>query len=535
MHTHTYAKKGSHRWLVATPLFVLMLALSIRDGLIRRHIPADISSENIIEIGADQTVKTVVAGASVLRMDPGSRVDISDVKLPVLLDGTVLVASRNIAGVHVDTLELQGWNGGFQVTKQGSDITIAALTTPVLVKDGERRTIIPAFMQWQRKDLASMSDGVSAWYRSRAPLALPVAFSEVQLQTMQALESALTVATPLMETSLLPPTLGQELRLEPARDRAESAHRRMRLDTLVQALLHDSSTVDELLDTGDILELFLSPEGQEFMPDLLSLADERGKGGLFLPSFLATPDHLMLAMFHPHIRSHTRVLPVTVGLSEDETFLLLLMTPLSDALPEALADIVVSQWQTAWQDALKMQSVTAAVFTESLPLLKEQIDRLDRLKLAKRVDMYASALLAASVTVQDDLLTDARAVLSDIQLLRDARRGEAQIPDVPVAASSASSSSAQSQEPSVVPAIQVEQTREILSRHGFMETSQTAFAPAVNGVQVKDIVFGAPTGDHTLRFTFDPVLAQVNAIEQNGKIMPYAIPLQQFIDWLRGS
>ena len=530
MQTHTSHKKGTHRWLVVAPFFVMFLALSMREGVEHRSATADLTLGSSKIISAQGTVKNVTVGESVLRLDPGSRVDISEVSRPALIDGSVLVVSKSLSHLHVGSMDLEGWNGGFQVTKQGSEITVAALTTPVFVVEGNHQTIVPAFMQWNGATLTSSTDGVSGWLSSRALHSLPVSFSADQLQTIQSLISTLVMPVPTVDTSILPSLLGQDLRLAPARDRAESAERQNRVNALLQAFSQNSGAADSLLKTDDIHDLLASSEGQDVLPDLLSLAVSQGKGDFLLSFFTMQPDRLLLASFHPLLRNHVRVLPVTATLSDDEQWSLLLLTPASDILPQAISDIAVQQWQSSWQNFV--QSKTGVkTFTDSLPLLKGEIDRLDALEYAKRVDTYASAILTLAEPL-DHLSSDATTTLADLHTLRDQRRSESQISDPPVAPQSSSASSS-SQASSVDPVVLIQQARDILLQQGFMTTAQTSFTPASGHVSVQDIVFGTAKGDITLQFTFDPTTEAVSEIQQDGKTLPYSISLQQFMEWLK--
>lgn len=525
MQTHTHIT-GRHRWFVAAPLFLLFLGLSVREGIVPAF-PANVTES--LDASSDHQIFSV--GRTVYRME--LKTDLNLQTDPTLHAGTVLVYSDVLSHLHVGDMDLEGWNGGFLVSKTEKSITIAALSTPVFVRQGNHEMIVPAFMQWKGDVLLSQKDGMDAWAYSRDVYSLPETFSTDRLHDLDSLASLLPPTNVSEATPLLPPLLGQELRLQSARERTERLQRIERVQEIQRALATRSETIDSLLLASDMPAILSSPEGQDAVPLLLSTAASEGKGDLFLPFFLVRPDRMLLASFHPLIRDHTRVLPESGDMTDDERLTLLFLTPLSDIAPQEIAGIALSQWQAQWLQHVQTPSGIQH-FLSSLPFFQKQIGRLDVLQYPKRVDTYVTALLAIAESIDSHLTPEAKQILGDLRTLRDARRLAAPLADVSSSSSSFSSFSSSSVSHSPIsPSILVKQTEAQLQQAGFMVIGDTRFEPVNSLVQVSHIVFGAPKGDIMLQFSFDPTTATVSDIEQNGQLLPYDVPLPGFLQWLR--
>lgn len=533
MQTHTTHTK-KHRLLVAAPLFALFLVLSVRDGLVQSPLQASLTGSGSMVEAVNEAKILSLEGAS-YRLEAGARV-VESAEGISLQAGTVLVFSEGLSRISTSRLTLEGWNGGYQVTVSGDTVTIATLSTPVLVSDGKNETLIPPFMQWKGRGFTSLTTGLDAWYASRKTLALPADFVQERMQTLSIIALQADAAEAYAADTILPPALGQELRFEAAQERAEQTIRLQRLEALHSALSSDASTVDTLLLEPDTAAILSSAEGQSAMPGLLTKALSTGKGGLFLSYFVVDSRQALLAAFHPLTRDHARVLPQTLAWTPDEELSFLLLTPLSDSAPDSLAPLAMEEWQARFS-AFAQHGSGATVFADALPFLRAQIDRFDTLQYPARVDRYATALLAIAEPIETKLTADARHMLQDLRLLRTNRRIAAPIADVASSSSSVSSvaiaASSSSRHITLSNDELVADTQSLLQNAGFMFTSQTALKPVDGIVEVTNIVFGTAKGDIALRFSFDPTTQTVSGIEDNGQTLPYSVALQQFTEWIR--
>lgn len=486
--------------------------------------------------------RVITVGSMVMQAEAGTVVETSDVSRPSLEKGTVLVSSPVLFHLQVNDMDLQGWNGAFHVSKEGDRITIAALTTPVLVTVGTHQTIVPASMQWNAVSLDIPVTDVQAWVQARATLPLPQVFLQDQLRTISTLPAP-RFEDALSDTSFVSPTLGQSLRLPSAQDRAESAERMESLESVRKTLESSPAQIDALLLDPDTEAALHSAQANAVLPTLESLALSAGKGDLFLPAFTASADRLLLASFHPLLRDHARVLPITATLTDDQEFSLLLLTTLSDLQPQALSSLAITPWQTLWSTYLSSHKDAEKTFAAALPILQSHIERMDSLQYPERVYTYTNALLDIGRPYWQVLSPEARTLLNEIHTLRDARRVAAPLADSIAeeavssssSLSSPSSSSSVASTPSVSNDVLVQQAERILQAAGFMMTPKTLLKPVSNGVQVTDIIVGTKTGDQAMQFVFNPDTNMVSDILQDGVILPYAITLEQFLDWVKGS
>ncbi len=414
MQTQKHTHKGKHRWLVAAPLFALCFVVSMSDALF--PVTAAVTSNAIYKTDST-TILDTTSGA-------------------VLREGTVMVSSEEWTTLTAGSLQLSGWNGGFQVSVQQGVVTVAALTTPVLMSDGTRTALVPAFMQWKGTDLTT--------YEPQSVQSLP------------------------------------------------------------------SFYVAEILRT---------------LPASMSIDASA------LPAFIEKPDHFLVAAFHPLARDHARVLTAP-ALGDDVIRLLLLLTPVADTLSGGLNPLALAQWQDSWVQTVQTRN-GKDLFATALPLLGTQIRRFDALQYPQRVELYTTAVLAIAAPIENGLSADARKELQAIRTLRTQRRLASPIADPVVSVTSSASSASSAKRVDISPDVLVEQTAFALSNAGFMSTSKTILKPVDSIVDVSNIVFGTARGDTVLHFRFDPTEGLVSGIEQNGQILPYAISLVQFTEWLQ--
>src|SRR5665213_937274 len=129
MHPKTNTHKR-HRSVVALPVAMLLLALSVRDGWMHQRLPADVATSSILSVAAADAARTVPLPQAALRVELGTTIDLADVSDPFLRSGTVMMSGKGTTAVHAGDAMLEGWNGSYQVTVEGNSLTVAALTTP---------------------------------------------------------------------------------------------------------------------------------------------------------------------------------------------------------------------------------------------------------------------------------------------------------------------------------------------------------------------------------------------------------------------
>jgi hypothetical protein len=89
----------------------------------------------------------------------------------------------------------------------------------------------------------------------------------------------------------------------------------------------------------------------------------------------------------------------------------------------------------------------------------------------------------------------------------------------------------------VVPDTEVERrAREALAAAGAMFTKKSAFAPdGPSAVRVTDIVLATARGDRLVSFRYDAALDQVASLDDRGNPLPFTVPLERYLDWVKGE
>ncbi len=523
MNTDTH-KKTRHRFLVAVPLVALVLTVTLFDGVKSLgSLKGDLMIPSSVIVSDKDHAQTVILKYSALELQAGSEVDLHDSMLPILKQGTALIATRGIFSVKAGDMIFQLWNGASQISITEKSLTIAALSSPVLVTQGTEKMIVPAYSQWTSGDaLSSLESGIDGWTISRSVKPLPTSFISDALSRSQKLAAAIPPVKTVDGTAGISLPLSDTFKLSSAKQREESVERIARISALIDALSKQSSDLQTLLGAEDLADLLSSKEGQVAMPVILSLALEQGKGDLFLPYFTEQTDRLLIAQYHPLIRDHAWVLPVS-GLSDADNAVRLFSLPFSDALSQSLAPLAFSRWQTVMQDFLASRKDSEAIVKGLIPAYAEQIQRFSNLQYPERVSRYSKGVeeMGGTLLPHPDPLPP-----------RLPGEGDGKIPPLPGSGLKERGSKTSLAVP-VAPELLQEQARASLAVAGFMFLPTTSFRAIGSSVEVTDIAFGTKDGDTVLHFTFDPATQNVSAITQNGVTMPNTMELGKFVDWGR--
>jgi hypothetical protein len=505
-----------------------MLGVTLHEGW--KGTTADllqIPTDGLVNVLATAPAETIALPGGVMQVDPGSKADLSDPSSPVLLRGSATVVTRGLQQMHVGANTIEGWNGAFRIIVQGTDITIAALTTPVLVKTDGGKMLVPAAMQWKMKGtLSSPGDAVGSWIATHTPQALPAIYMQQELSLLTNLSAAVHSDIPSVDASTN--VIGHFLQLPAARERTVAAERMSRLAALLSDLQKGSdASLQFAVASSDAAALFGSPEAKDIIPLLLTAADAIGKQDLLLPYFLSDDDRLLLAEFHPAIRDHAWVTQSAVTPTSDDLLLGMELLPLSDATPDALSKIAAERWQAVSAAFLATRSDAPDILTAIIPLIADQVKRDTTVGYPERADRYASAITDLAKPFLASLSNDTRSLLATF---KDAAQA-----NVVASEGAASSSSASSRVSLAIPDLE-SRTLETLTQAGFMFTSHTGMHGHADGtVDVASVVLGTANGDQAFDFTYDPVVDEVSHIEQGGVVLPYALTLEQYVAWAKAK
>lgn len=449
----------------------------------------------------------------------------------LLKAGAVLVTSPGITAIKAGDAILIGWNGGFHASMERSGIRIAALTTPVLVQSPAGDMIVPVQTQWELpKNLPKISDGYEEWLKTRTPTALPDFFRLEQTSLLQSMEEeTVTIAPVTAVTDVLSSAL-EVVELDAASKRRQDALETAALTDLRHALTTaDRTRVQELLSQDATIAALQRGDGLDLVPEFAGLAAKQGVLPLFLSHFIKNPDYWLLAAFHPQSRDMVWVTDVPLIASRDERLLRLLLTPGSDMLAEGMAPLAVDHWT---DDAIRYAT--------------EQKDPVPFLSFLLR---HASAHTAAAIT--SGFPERAERYIAAMETITD--RFKLKLPSeilaLPAQARRFEIPVTEHMEPTVEPVTEPEPSAPLEPLPGIADTArstllgagamlmQTTVIEPVGGsvVEVRDVVFATPQGDLPLAFTLDAVTNLVTDISAGGRMLPYELPFEKYLEWVRAG
>lgn len=489
-----------HRLFVVFPVFLLLLTLSVQGERMRASVSR---AGNVQE---------------------------------TLTQGSLLAASEGIVEVHAGDFSLLGWAGGFSVTVEKGTVSVAALTTPVLIRGPTGRMLVPVRAQWKGEHLPAYSGDAAAWLAPRSLKALPPAYIEEHITMLRALPSRSMVESSAQEENIS--NLLSFLRLPAARTRLTGE--RSAKEVVSLASLLEAGRKEELLSRiqqADAVQLLASPEAEPLLPILLKDAAEQGMALWFLPAFVRDEDRLLLASLHPLLTATTWASAFPVVPSPEGVLLRVLMMPVADVLPEGFGNLAIDHWGSTLRTFLLEQDHPENVLRDLLPMLHASLRHYPDLGYPERAKHYADVLLRAIAPWRFHL--EGLSLLVDLEAM-------AHHPLPPkimgtMSASSARSSPAASAASSIssVSLLSDEDIRThaeaALQGVGALFTAQTQIVriDGKNATRVTSIAFPTPQGDRLVAFSYDVERDVVFDASQDGRPLPYDVPLRSYIEWLQ--
>lgn len=445
-----------------------------------------------------------------------------------------LIVGKSLITVDAQGYALTGWNGAFVADAAKNDqLTIVALTTPVLVQRDGDAWLVPVGMQLSLKASSNISPAdITEWMHSRRPLPLPAHYLREMLPTAEALWAQSSIKPLTAKETVMPPLAGSALMFNKARTDAESDVRAQRLARLSDALIqHDPAAFDELMSMSDTRDILDHAEVSD-LATLLTLAADSKRDVQILPSILRDPSLSLLLRFHPLLRSRVWL---TAEASADHHLLLLgqMLLPFSDHSEATVSPQSIQSWEDGWK-AVQLDAVSLNALA---PIVAHDIAVLDEEGYPVRARGYAAAFVSGVHPLPAGVSDDAQAALDHLRSIYDIVLSVAdpepqEVPVVP----ETNTSSAVSSVSSVVTVVSEADVRAMLSAEGCMFTTQTVFTSQPDGLyQVQDVVLGTPSGDRVISFTFNPAARTVLDIEQNGQILPYSLTLEKYVEWVRNQ
>lgn len=435
----------------------------------------------------------------------------------------VLLHDDGMITFRWNSLSLYGMHGAFTVSEQADRLSIAALTTPVLVRGMDTWSIVPIGFQW-RSDRGSVL------------LPIPSAFQYAKLQALSAVSPV-----PRREqwyTSMIFPGA---LRLPMAEQRREDVLRMRYLTTLARQV-EQERPIARMMQNDAIVVALSSRDGYRMLPSLLAeLVDAPFDRSLLFPFLFQEEEGVLLALFHATFRDQAALLETDV-LSPEARAVYHLSLPRSDLLPHALSKLAVSQWENDVVRELSGRTDPLPFLSTLLATVEDVVRECARHGYVERAERYIAVMRNLASIVE--LTPELQERLEDLPLLLTVSASVS-----PVVASSSSSHSSVSplsvvEDPAIGPELAEREPAEWedlrkrviadLTAQGGMFISKTTIEPlSPTAVRVASLVLATSKGDELIDLTYDTEWQEVSDVIRGSTQYPYAVPLQQFVEWVK--
>lgn len=556
----------SHRHFVAAPLFAFVVALSLLQGVLPGNMQEPALEASVMRLSDGEVVRLSSGMQAIVYSGEGF--DLSG-DTPVLTEGSALVSGPGLLALHAADFALSGLAGAFHVSYHGDAVTVAAITTPVLVRQGTRIGLVPAGTQWRSPEsgiLPLLQAGYPLWLGAREVQPLPDRFVQRQIADLAFLPAtdAIALLPESRESEPLPLwTKAPALRIGESRTEAEESWR----DEVVGAYRFlveqgDANAADVFLHDERYAPVLSSPEVRKALISLLMGLPEGATTRLPLLSFLAEDEDVWLLLsLHPTWREETWSV---FGDHKNAEALSLRAFFLPESLrsPEPVSAFVIQRWAYEVRSLATPERATplmSAVAGQVLPL----ISMFEEQGYPERSRRLARGLLEAAESVEQSLSPDLLASLTPLESLGrvniDTPPPPPYVEPVPVGESPAEAVAAPAEEPAEQPAepepvplpeppvdiVPVEppayapdvverRTYTVLRDMGALFTVETTIeAVAPNTAQVRNILFSTNTGEQKFHFHFDVAKGEIDHVIIGSKEYPYSLTVEAFRDWLR--
>lgn len=509
MHIKKLLRRSrNHRHLVVVPAFLLVFTVSVGQGLHR--------GGNLVGAvkGMEGEGLLSVAGMVGLPVDGGES-GIAGESLE-LRDGMLLVSSHGIAHVVAGPYELWGWHGAFQATLEGESLSVAGFTSPVLVRQGEHRAIVPAHAQWRSpKTWGSLHDDPAAWFDARSVKPLPQHFLRDRLTMLQSLPDAqMKVAAPMQRRH----SILDALRLPGTQRR----HEQEADSALLAGILYDPSSA-ALASTDPRFDRALAEASLITLGDLAASVPSGIGSDRILAAFMRSPQGAVLASFHDASRDRAWLLGEDAGEGDDLRVLLL---PQADYGQEAMLPIALEKWQEALAAFLGSRANAPQVLEAWMKGAMQRISVLAASGYPLRAEAYADALRAVAAPYEG--LIDP-AFFVELQAAESGTLGtqsNAEEEDIEIAE---------------VAELPEEMARKLEAQAALwlrdagaaLATSTLVTAIDAQHVRIEHVVFPTAKGDKEASFRLNLETGEVSEIRNGGSVMPFAMPSDGFLEWVQ--
>lgn len=506
----------AHRHVLLAPAFFVMVSLMLGQ--------ATLASPETSLLAREATTSSrgvVLPGGSVLLPSLDATYSVDDVV--ELHQGSMLANAHGMLTVGFSSSgSVTGWNGGFFALRERRSLTVATITTPVVVRLGSGTLLVPMGMQWTLPLGVIPTDtgaDLTAFLHTNSAGPLPRSFLEEQ---RRALAAPLTPAAPVarnLRTSISDVLAGHTTSLF---DRQEE-QRLERITGLEAAVsMPDMQEATRLVSASS--DLLQGDEGQALLARLLATPSLSLELRSALLGNVTDATLQLLLTVHPLLR--TEGLLAFEGGREDLRALLLDL-PLTDTQPSPLPELIIRRWSEELMTHLEHAADRDAEFLAVLRGIEQGIREQRMKQFVHRMAFYASAAKQLGARFDASLTDEQRALLVEIDKMT-----ESPVPALPVPEAAQAVSSAPPLTLAEVEELQ-EHVRAMLLEKGGLFTKKTELrADSGQKVRVAGIAFATPRGDELFSFTINPETAMLSDILRDGKESSFAVSMEQFLEWI---
>jgi hypothetical protein len=522
MQKHT----RSHRHFIALPAFGVLVVVSLLSAL---QTVGEQSQAQLISITEGHEVLALPSGLHG-RLDEGEvEVIGSDVYLK---KGALLIESEGLIRLHVGDRKLLGFGGAFHVSLYGDGLSVAALSTPVVVIDGEERVIVPALRQWRTQvtdPLPGIESGYASWADARSVQFMPQRFLHTQFEYLTSLPGGDSTILPSPRSTFpVRPSLSL-MRLSAAEERTESEFSEEVLRFLVSRVHErDTQAVSSLFSDESLQSIFTSDRGVQILMSLmLEGKDDVIMAPLLLERAVRNTDIHLLLSLHPSFATQDWLLG-TDELSEEARLVRLFIFPQGDVLADSFSDLAFDRWTHDVSALFQSRSHSFSLLGEMIDVWGLLAGNLENRGYPERSRRLADAILEIASPFSHQLSTSQQDILNNLSLLERVdiiSEGEGSHPDT-----------SEEQLEEIPDPLRLQAIAEqILSESGILftvESSVKAYSPGI--VHVTSVLVAGKNEDRLVDFSFDVESRSVRDVVLNDRRLPYGLSLEEFIRWMNG-
>ena len=528
-----------HRHFVLSPVIAVILVLSFYVG----DAPLTASVADSFAESGEYRIINFSGGVQSAAKDD-ARIEEMNGK-PVLLDGAAIIKGQGIFEVSAGRMDITGISGAIYASLFDGEVTLSAITSPVLAEIGSSAVLVPVNYMWRSNgDLRPLKNGLDGWMESRGLKRIPFDFKQDILSSVSDFpefsESAKTDLTAFSK-SILSDTF--PFLLIP---RSESGDETAGEDILsaMESYVggNDWEQFINAMDDPESEEVFSSRRGRMVLSRLLEKARENKRAFFKLVSVLAKDEKIELIMLmHPDYRSlawdsHS---PKFNG---DRRALFAFNLPKSDILPEPVPPYILRGWREDIEkeaDSLKKPELLIEAVSK---VLLSMVDAFEKDGYPLRAQNYSEILFEW----KEKYSAISSATSGKIEELRAQKLVPLDALDKALSAGSSANSDEPKENPQDAPAkepvlvISPDETKNlaysILQEQGALFTAETAIDPQPGmKAEVKGIVFETPSGNLSFDLTLDVSASKVSSVSINGETMPFRMPIGEFVKWVKAG